>query len=153
MALSKSQLNFIVDLMGAWPMDGSEPTHHHAVTYCPNDQVYYGEWDKTLLNRLVSLGVIILVGEEDEDKEGGIKMLRLRERDDFLSSFESGVKEAKNNNGLDYADYVSNQYAFTAGHQQWHQCNGKRKVTYSLKDEDVCHGFPCEDTQDIYHQG
>lgn len=153
MALPKNQINFIVELMGAWSLDGTEAKYSHVVTYCPNDQVYYGEWDKALLNRLASLGVIILLGEADEDLDGGIKMLRLRERDDFLASFESGIKEAQNNNDLHYADYASNQYAFTAGHQHFHNCNGKRKVTYSQEDECVCHGFICEDTQEIYHQG
>ncbi|GAL07918.1 hypothetical protein JCM19237_298 [Photobacterium aphoticum] len=147
--IPKAQLLLVVSLMEAMPLDGTHYKYHHAITYCPNDECYYGYFDQATLNRLQAVGVITILGQHDDD----MQCIKLIERDDFLASFAAGVSEARNGSDLHYADYNSNQYAFTAGYQHYQNRNKKKRATaYSLDGENVCHGFVLEDTGEVWKQ-
>lgn len=133
-------------------MDGTEYQAPPQVELIPNDEVYVGYFDTGIINKLQALNVITLLGVHDDDKQA----LKLVERDDFLSSFEAGVREARNGSDLHYADYANNQYAFSAGYEHWHNRNKKAlkgKLThYSSDVEYVCHGFIDKATGEVHKQ-
>lgn len=150
MSIPKKQLNFVVELMEALPLDGTKYEFHPDVTFCPHDEVYFGYFDETVIDKMQQIGVITIVGHHDDEQQA----VKLIERDDFLSSFAAGASEARNGNDLLYADYNSNQYAFTCGYQHWQNRCAKRKkpAQYSAEREYVCHGMFCEDTNEIHQQ-
>lgn len=150
MSIPKKQLNFVVELMEALPLDGTKYEFHPDVTFCPHDEVYFGYFDTTIIDKMQQIGVITIVGEHDDEQQA----VKLVERDDFLASFAAGANEARNGNDLHYADYSSNQYAFSCGYEHWQNRNGKRKKppAYSAKNEYVCHGFICDDTGEMHRQ-
>lgn len=150
MPIPKKQLNFVVELMEALPLDGTQYEYHPDVSYCPHDEVYFGYFDIDVINKMQQIGVITIVGHHDDEQQA----VKLVNRDDFLSSFAAGASEARNGNDLLYADYNNNQYAFSCGYEHWHNRNSKKKrpPAYSTAKEYVCHGFICEDTGEIWHQ-
>lgn len=133
-------------------MDGTVYEAPPQVELIPNDEIYIGYFDRTVIDKMQSLGLIELVGVHDNEQQ----VLKLCQRDDFLSSWEAGVREARNGADLHYADYSNNQYAFSAGYEHWHNRNKKAlkgKLThYSSAIEYVCHGFKDESTGDIHSQ-
>lgn len=150
MSIPKKQLNLVVELMEALPLDGTKYEFHPDVTYCPHDEVYFGYFDTSIINKMQQIGVITILGHHDDEQQA----IKLVERDDFLASFAAGANEARNGNDMLYADYNSNQYAFTAGYQHWTNRCGKSKkpAQYSTEREYVCHGMICEDTNEIHRQ-
>lgn len=139
--------------MEAMPADGTEYEFPPQVTLIPNDEIYVGYFDTTVINKMQALNIITLLGVHDDEKQ----VIKLVERDDFLSSFAAGVREARNGADLHYADYSNNQYAFSAGYEHWHNRNKKAlkgKLThYSSESEYVCHGFIDAQTTDVHIQG
>ena len=150
MAIPKKQLNLIVELMEALPSDGTVYQYHPTVLMIPNDEAYVGYFDTTIIDKMQKIGVIELVGIHDDDQQ----VIRIIERDDFLSSFTAGANEARNGNDLHYADYSNNQYAFTCGYEHWHNRNSKKKKppSYDAQNEYVCHGFKMNNEGDLWKQ-
>ncbi|EGQ9764631.1 MULTISPECIES: hypothetical protein [Vibrio] len=152
MAIPKKQLSLIIELMEAMPMDGTEYETPPQVELIPNDEIYIGYFDKTVIDKMQFVGLIELVGVFDDERQA----LKLIQRDDFLSSWEAGVREARLGNDLHYADYSNNQYAFSAGYEHWHARNKKalkgRMIHYSSEAEFVCHGFIDATTGEIHKQ-
>ncbi|HIF9347079.1 TPA: hypothetical protein ACX6RX_003190 [Photobacterium damselae] len=148
--IPKKQLNIVIGLMEALPLNGTQYQYQPTVTFCPHDEVYFGSFDASTLNKMQLLGVLIIAGHLDN----GQKAVKLVERDDFLASFASGVNEARKGNDLLYADYNSNQYAFSCGYEHWTARNStrKRSSAYNRSIEYVCHGFICDDTNEVYSQ-
>ncbi|WP_413113394.1 hypothetical protein [Thaumasiovibrio sp. DFM-14] len=148
--IPKKQLNLVVSLMEALPLDGTKYELYPDVTYCPHDEVYFGYFDTTIIDKMQSIGVIKLLGVHDDEQQA----IQFVERDDFLASFAAGVGEARNGHDLLYADYSNNQYAFSAGYEHWHNRNSKKKKPpgYRLDKEYVCHGFKLEDTEEVWKQ-
>ncbi|MCG6387518.1 hypothetical protein K6U51_12675 [Vibrio fluvialis] len=133
-------------------MDGTQYETPPQVELIPNDEIYVGYFDRAIIDKMQAVGLIELVGVYDDERQA----LKLRQRDDFLSSWAAGVREARNGADLHYADYSNNQYAFSAGYEHWHARNKKAlkgKLThYSSESEYVCHGFIDAATGEIYHQ-
>ena len=149
MAIPKKQLNFIVELMSALPIDGTQYQWQPEVSYCPHDFAYFGYFDKTIINKMQQIGVITIIGEHDDEMQSVL----LVERDDFLSSFAAGVREAMLGNDLHYADYNSNQYAFSCGYEHCkNRLKKKNTLPYNRNIEHVCHGFMCIDTNEYWNQ-
>ncbi|UTM60431.1 hypothetical protein L4174_023900 (plasmid) [Photobacterium sp. CCB-ST2H9] len=150
MTIPKKQLNFVTQLMEALPLNGHVYELHPDVTFCPHDEVYFGYFDRTVINKMQEIGVITIVGHHDDEQMA----IKLVERDDFLASFAAGANEARNGNDLLYADYNSNQYAFTCGWQHWHNRNTKTKKppAYNSDLEYVCHGMLDIGTNEIHRQ-
>lgn len=123
------------------PLDGTEYEQPPQVAFVPNDEVYLGYFDTTIIDRMQGMKIIQLIGIHDDERQE----IKLIERDDFLSSWAAGVREARNGQDLHYADYANNQYAFSAGYEHWH--NRKKRalkgklVHYSSDIEYICHGF------------
>lgn len=137
--------------MEALPLDGVTKYEHYVdVYYCPFDDVYCGYFDSCILDKMQSIHVITIIAIHDDESYA----IRLNERSDFLSSWESGVSEARNGEDMLYADYNNNQYAFCAGYQHWKNRNTKKRnpPAYSLEKEYVCHGFICNDDGEIWYQ-
>ncbi len=138
--------------MEAMPMDGTEYETPPQVALIPNDETYVGYFDTGVINKMQALNIITLLGVHDDEQQA----IKLVERDDFLSSFEAGVREARNGSDLHYADYSNNQYAFSCGYEHWHKRNKKAlkgKLThYSSEIEFVCHGFTDAATGDTHKQ-
>ena len=72
----------------------------------------------------------------------------INNRDDFLSSFAAGVREAKNGSDQAYADYNANPFAFSVGYEHFHQIAKKKRQIHGY----ICHGFEREDTGLIHQQ-
>ncbi|AGG58073.1 hypothetical protein VPAG_00037 [Vibrio phage douglas 12A4] len=149
MAIPKKQLNLVISLMEALPLDGTKYEFHPDVVVIPHDEIYVGYFDTTIIDKMQRSGIITLVGVHDDEKQA----IKIIERDDFLSSFAAGANEARNGNDLHYADYSNNQYAFSCGYEHWHNRNGKKKPPdYSVEKEYVCHGFIMADTGEKWVQ-
>lgn len=133
-------------------MDGTKYEYEPSIQYIPNDEVYIGYFDTEVINKMQTAGILSLLAVQDDERQ----VLKLVEREDFLSSFEAGAREARLGNDLHYADYANNQYAFSCGYEHWQARNkhaGKSRFThYSLSNEFVCHGFIEADSGDIYRQ-
>lgn len=133
-------------------MDGSQYDTPPQVEFIPNDEIYIGYFDTTIIDKMQAVGLVELVGVFDDERQA----LKIIQRDDFLSSWAAGANEARNNNDLHYADYSNNQYAFSAGYEHFKNRQKKalkgRFTHYSSDIEFICHGFIDAATNDIYKQ-
>lgn len=133
-------------------MDGTEYETPPQVELIPNDEIYIGYFDTTVIDKMQAVGLIELVAVFDDERQA-LKIIR---RDDFLASWEAGVREARNGSDLHYADYSNNQWAFSAGYEHWHGRNKKamkgKMAHYSSDIEFVCHGFIDAATGDTHQQ-
>lgn len=111
-----------------------------AITYDKDTECYSGIFDTKTLNKFIDEGVLELVDEID-----GLVTIILNGRDDFLSGFAGGMKEASNGNDQYYADYNANAFAFSVGYEHYIRITKKRLPT-----DYVCHGF--EVNGEIYNQ-
>lgn len=148
MAIPKKQLQLIVELMEALPPgDYLSPP---AIQILPNDELYVGYMDERALERLEAMGIVRLVCTHDD----GDHVVKLVEREDFLSSFEAGVSEARNGSDMHYADYSNHQFAFSCGYEHYiNRTKSKRKFPdYSFQEGYVCHGFDLADTGERWKQ-
>lgn len=152
MPIPKKQLSLLVELMEALPVDGTEYETPPQVEYIPHDEIYVGYFDTSIINKMQANGVIQLLGIHDDERQA----IKIVERDDFLASWEAGVREARNGSDLHYADYSNNQYAFSAGYEHWHQRNTKalkgKLNHYSSSIEYLCHGFFDQESGDVWQQ-
>jgi hypothetical protein len=89
-----------------------------------------------VVDKYIELGAL-------EGVEGGtgLTIILINNRDDFLSSFAAGVREAKNGSNQSYADYNANPFAFSIGYEHLHQISNKKRQLIGY----ICHGFERDD--------
>jgi len=85
-----------------------------------------------MLGKFINEGAFEVV----DSNEDAIRVL-MNNRDDFLSGFASGVKEAKLGRDQYYADYNANPFAFSVGYEHYWYMNKKPKNLEGY----ACHGF------------
>jgi len=132
--ISKKVRELFVSLM--------EATDASPVSYDIETEQYSGSFNATVVDKYIELGALELV-----DGVGSITIL-LNNRDDFLSSFAAGAREAKLGSDQSYADYNANPFAFSVGYEHFHQLAKKKRPVSGY----ICHGFEIEDTGLIHQQ-
>lgn len=134
--ISKKVRELFVSLMEATEKNS-------AISYDVETDQYSGAFNNTVVDKYIELGALEFV----ESAEKTVIIL-LNNRDDFLSSFAAGVKEAKQGNDQSYADYNSSAFAFSVGYEHFHQMNKKKR---RLEDY-ICHGFLNDNTGLVHEQ-
>jgi hypothetical protein len=132
--ISKKVRELFVSLM--------EATGDSPVCYDVETEQYRGSFNATVVDKYIELGALELV-----DAGNGITIL-INNRDDFLSSFAAGAREAKNGSDQSYADYNANPFAFSIGFEHFHQIAKKKRPVSGY----ICHGFERDDTGIIHQQ-
>jgi hypothetical protein len=133
--ISKKVREFFVSLM--------EATENSAVTYDGETEQYSGFFNNTVVDKYIELGALELV-----ESDTGATVILLNNRDDFLSSFAAGVREAKNGADQSYADYNANPFAFSVGFEHFHHIAKKKRQLVGY----ICHGFENDETGLIHTQ-
>ena len=133
--ISKKVRELFVALMEA---DDDSP-----VSYDVETEQYSGFFNSAVVDKYIELGALELV----DGGSGSITIL-LNNRDDFLSSFAAGAREANNGSDQSYADYNANPFAFSVGYEHFHQIAKKKRQLSGY----ICHGFEREDTGLIHQQ-
>jgi hypothetical protein len=133
--ISKKVRELFVSLM--------EATNDSPVTYDIETEQYSGFFNTAVVNKYIELGALSLV-----EGNGGITTILINNRDDFLSSFAAGIREADNGSDQSYADYNANPFAFSVGYEHFHQITKKK----GSMDGYICHGFVKNDTGLIHQQ-
>jgi len=113
------------------------------VLYDVETEQYRGYFNSAVVDKYIELGAIELV----EYSSGAITLL-INNRDDFLSSFAAGAREAGNGADQAYADYNANPFAFSVGYEHFHQVAKKKRKDPNY----ICHGFENMDTGLIHSQ-
>ena len=113
------------------------------VSYDVETEQYSGYFNNAVVDKYIDLGALELV----EGGSGSTTIL-INNRDDFLSSFAAGIREAKNGSDQSYADYNANPFAFSVGYEHFHQISKKKRQL----DGYICHGFENDDTGLIHQQ-
>ena len=94
--ISKKVRELFVSLM--------EANDDSPVSYDNETEQYSGSFNSAVVDKYIELGALELV-------ESGIEItILINNRDDFLSSFAAGVREAKNGSDQSYADYNANPF-------------------------------------------
>ncbi|TYK66917.1 hypothetical protein [Colwellia echini] len=133
--ISKKVRELFVSLM--------EASDNSVVFYDVETEQYRGFFNRAVVNKYIDLGALELV-----DGKGDEITILLNNRDDFLSSFASGIREAANGNDQSYADYNANPFAFSVGFEHFHQMAKKKRPNVDY----ICHGFERADTGLIHQQ-
>ena len=133
--ISKKVRELFVSLMEA--ADGSP------VSYDIETELYSGCFNSVVVNKYIELGALECVEGTNE-----VMTILINNRDDFLSSFAAGAREAMNGSDQSYADYNANPFAFSVGYEHFHQIAKKKRPISGY----VCHGFEREDTGLIHLQ-
>ena len=120
-----------------------EATTDYAVSYDGETEQYSGYFNSTVVDKYIELGALELV-----EGSTGASIILLNNRDDFLSSFAAGVREAKNGADQSYADYNANPFAFSVGYEHFHQIAKKKRQLIGY----ICHGFERDDTGLVHLQ-
>jgi len=113
------------------------------VSYDIETEQYSGFFNASVVDKYIELGALELV----ESGDGSITIL-LNNRDDFLSSFAAGIREAGNGNDQSYADYNANPFAFSVGYEHFLKVAKKKRPN----DDYICHGFERADTGLVHQQ-
>lgn len=145
MSIPSGMLRVIVSMMEA--SDGL----YASVTYNPEADAYSSVSACPGVTKLERLGIIRVLGVTP-GALGDNLQTRLNDRSDFLSGFAAGALGHRNGQDLYYADYSSNPFAFTCGWQHAKARSKRGVIPYSESRGIVCHGFPCEDTNEIHKQ-
>jgi len=132
--ISKKVRTLFVSLM--------EATNASLVSYDIETEQYSGNFNAAVVDKYIALGALELV-----ETGNGITII-INHRDDFLSSFAAGAREAKNGSDQSYADYNANPFAFSVGYEHFHQIAKKKRPISGY----ICHGFEREDTGLIHQQ-
>ncbi|MFB0979741.1 MAG: hypothetical protein QMC62_02345 [Alteromonadaceae bacterium] len=132
--ISKKVRTLFVSLM--------EATNASLVSYDIETEQYSGNFNAAVVDKYIALGALELV-----ETGNGITII-INHRDDFLSSFAAGAREAKNGSDQSYADYNANPFAFSVGYEHFHQITKKKRPISGY----ICHGFEREDTGLIHQQ-
>jgi len=133
--ISKKVRELFVSLM--------EASDDYPVSYDVETEQYSGFFNNAVVDKYIELGALELV-----EVGSGITTIIINNRDDFLSSFAAGVREAKNGSDQSYADYNANPFAFSIGYEHFHQIAKKKRPVRSY----LCHGFENQDTGLIHQQ-
>ena len=133
--ISKKVRELFVALMEA---DDDSP-----VSYDVETEQYTGFFNSAVVDKYIGFGALELVEEGS-----GPTTILINSRDDFLSSFAAGVREAKNGSDQAYADYNANPFAFSVGYEHFHQISKKKRQIYGY----ICHGFERDETGSIHQQ-
>ena len=132
--ISKKVRELFVSLM--------EANDDSPVSYDNETEQYSGSFNSVVVDKYIELGALELV-------ESGIEItILINNRDDFLSSFAAGVREAKNGSDQSYADYNANPFAFSIGYEHFYQVAKKKRPVNGY----ICHGFEREDTGLVHQQ-
>lgn len=121
-------------------MEASDDT---PVFYDNETEQYTGYFNNAVVDKYIALGAIELV-----EQNNGEATILINNRDDFLSSFAAGVKEAKNGSDQSYADYNANPFAFSVGYEHFLQIVNKKR----LLGDYICHGFELGESDSIHRQ-
>ena len=113
------------------------------VLYDVETDQYSGFFNSVVVDKYIDFGALELVNSGSSPT-----IILLNNRDDFLSSFAAGVREANNGNDQAYADYNANPFAFSVGYEHYKQLAKKKK----RHDGYICHGFERDDTGSIHQQ-
>jgi len=113
------------------------------VSYDVESEQYTGYFNAAVVDKYIEMGALELVGNEE-----GIITILINNRDDFLSSFAAGVREAKNGSDQSYADYNANPFAFSIGFEQYQYLNKKPRQLIGY----ICHGFERDDNGLVHIQ-
>jgi len=133
--ISKKVRELFVSLM--------EAADDAAVSYDNETEQYSGYFNSNVIDKYIELGALELV----DGASGSITIL-INNRDDFLSSFAAGVREAGNGADQAYADYNANPFAFSVGYEHFHQISKKKRQLQGY----ICHGFENTETGLIHLQ-
>ena len=133
--ISKKVRELFVSLM--------EAANDSSIAYDVETEQYSGFFSRAVVDKYIDLGALTLV----EEGEGSMIIL-LNNRDDFLSSFAAGAREAKNGSDQSYADYNANPFAFSIGYEHFDQIAKKKRKVIGY----ICHGFERDDTGLIHQQ-
>ena len=133
--ISKKVRELFVSLM--------EATDDTPVAYDLETDQYCGCFNSAVVDKYIELGALELI-----ESGTGPTTILLNNRDDFLSSFASGVREAMNGSDQSYADYNANPFAFSVGFEHFHQISKKKRQLIGY----ICHGFERDDTGLIHLQ-
>ncbi len=133
--ISKKVRELFVSLM--------EAADNAPVSYDNETEQYTGYFNANVVDKYIDLGALELV----EGMDDSITIL-INNRDDFLSSFAAGVREAQNGADQSYADYNANPFAFSVGYEHYHQLTKKKRQLQSY----ICHGFENTDTGLVHAQ-
>ena len=120
-----------------------EAANDSSIAYDVETEQYSGFFSRAVVDKYIDLGALTLV----EEGEGSMIIL-LNNRDDFLSSFAAGAREAKNGSDQSYADYNANPFAFSIGYEHFDQIAKKKRKVIGY----ICHGFERDDTGLIHQQ-
>ena len=113
------------------------------VSYDIETEQYSGFFNSAVVDKYIEFGALELV-----EGGSGPTTILINNRDDFLSSFTAGVREAKNGSDQAYADYNANPFAFSVGYEHFHQMAKNKRQIYGY----ICHGFERDDTGSIHQQ-
>jgi hypothetical protein len=133
--ISKKVRELFVSLM--------EASDDSAVSYDIETEQYRGYFNNAVVDKYIELGALELV----EGRTGATTIL-INNRDDFLSSFAAGAREAKNGADQSYADYNANPFAFSVGYEHFHQVAKKKRPVSGY----ICHGFENDETGLVHQQ-
>ena len=133
--ISKKVRELFVSLM--------EATEDSSVLYDIETEQYSGYFNNTVVDKYIELEALELVSQGS-----GPTIILLNNRDDFLSSFTAGVREANNGNDQSYADYNANPFAFSIGYEHFLYLNKKPRQFINY----VCHGFLNDSTGELHVQ-
>lgn len=133
--ISKKVRELFVSLM--------EASNDSPVSYDVETEQYSGFFNSAVVNKYIELGALELVEEK-----GDITTILLNNREDFLSSFAAGAREANNGSDQSYADYNANPFAFSVGYEHFHQVVKKKRKISGY----ICHGFENDDTGLMHQQ-
>jgi len=120
------------------------------VCYEVETEQYRGYFNSSVVDKYIELGALDLVddGIEGDVESNGSICLLINNRDDFLSSFAAGIREAKNGSDQSYADYNANPFAFSVGYEHFYQLAKKKRPNHDY----ICHGVERADTGLIHQQ-
>ncbi len=113
------------------------------VSYEFETDQYTGYFNRVVVDKYINLGALELV-----EAVGDFISLLLNNRDDFLSSFAAGIREASLGNDQAYADYNAHPFAFSVGYEHFHQMAKKKRANQDY----LCHGFENAETGLIHQQ-
>ena len=133
--ISKKVRELFVSLM--------EASDDSPFSYDVETEQYSGFFNNAVVDKYIELGALELV-----EGGSGATTILLNNRDDFLSSFAAGIREANNGSDQSYADYNANPFAFSVGYEHLHQVAKKKRKLSGY----ICHGFERDDTGLIHQQ-
>ena len=133
--ISKKVRELFVSLM--------EASDDSPVSYDVETEQYSGFFNNAVVDKYIELGALELV-----EGGSGATTILLNNRDDFLSSFAAGIREANNGSDQSYADYNANPFAFSVGYEHLHKVAKKKRKLSGY----ICHGFERDDTGLIHQQ-